>query len=93
MHFYTRTVTYKGYLLTEFVPQRTYTYISLRDLLNAEMTLRETLDFSSECQRFGSRYGGFSCMHCVFANPVTLGHTDICGVQTYLQELFRHERE
>ncbi|KAH9301332.1 hypothetical protein KI387_012915, partial [Taxus chinensis] len=52
----TGTVTYNGHSLTEFVPQRTSAYISQQDLHYAEMTVRETLDFSSQCQGVGSRY-------------------------------------
>ncbi|GLJ30773.1 hypothetical protein SUGI_0610320 [Cryptomeria japonica] len=50
------TVTYNGHSLTEFVPQRTSAYISQHDLHYPEMTVRETLDFSGQCQGVGSRY-------------------------------------
>ncbi|KAH9321630.1 hypothetical protein KI387_016269 [Taxus chinensis] len=49
-------VTYNGHSLTEFVPQRTSAYISQHDLHHAEMTVKETLDFSCRCQGVGSRY-------------------------------------
>ncbi|KAH9321631.1 hypothetical protein KI387_016270, partial [Taxus chinensis] len=49
-------VAYNGHSLTEFVPQRTSAYISQHDLHHAEMTVRETLDFSGQCQGVGSRY-------------------------------------
>ncbi|CAI9101369.1 OLC1v1038675C1 [Oldenlandia corymbosa var. corymbosa] len=48
-------ITYNGYKLTEFVPQKTSAYISQDDLHTAEMTVRETLDFSLRCQGVGSR--------------------------------------
>ncbi|KAJ0689374.1 putative ABC-type sulfate transporter [Helianthus annuus] len=48
-------VSYNGYKLEEFVPQRTAVYISQNDLHISEMTVRETLDFSSRCQGTGSR--------------------------------------
>ncbi|GLJ30759.1 hypothetical protein SUGI_0609870 [Cryptomeria japonica] len=52
----TGNVTYNGHSLTEFVPQRSSVYISQHDLHFAEMTVRETLDFSGQCQGVGSRY-------------------------------------
>ncbi|CAM6100567.1 unnamed protein product [Calypogeia fissa] len=52
----TGLVTYNGYKLDEFVPQKTAAYISQHDLHVAEMTVRETLDFSARCQGVGERY-------------------------------------
>ncbi|KAG0593524.1 hypothetical protein KC19_1G336100 [Ceratodon purpureus] len=49
-------VTYNGHTLDEFVPQKTSVYISQQDLHVAEMTVRETLDFSARCQGIGTRY-------------------------------------
>ena len=43
--------------MNEFVPQRTAAYISEQDMHVAEMTVRETLDFSARCQGVGSKYG------------------------------------
>ncbi|KAH9724092.1 ABC transporter G family member 37 [Citrus sinensis] len=43
-------VSYNGYRLDEFVPQKTSAYISQYDLHIAEMTVRETIDFSARCQ-------------------------------------------
>ncbi|KAJ4721742.1 Pleiotropic drug resistance ABC transporter [Melia azedarach] len=51
----TGEVSYNGYKLEEFVPQKTSAYISQNDLHIAEMTVRETLDFSARCQGVGSR--------------------------------------
>ncbi|KAM0064291.1 putative ABC-type sulfate transporter [Helianthus debilis subsp. tardiflorus] len=48
-------ISYNGYKLEEFVPQRTAAYISQNDLHIPEMTVRETLDFSYRCQGTGSR--------------------------------------
>ncbi|KAL8205881.1 hypothetical protein R6Q57_009432 [Mikania cordata] len=48
-------ISYNGYKLEEFVPQKTSAYISQDDLHIPEMTVRETLDFSSCCQGTGSR--------------------------------------
>ncbi|KAG6408668.1 hypothetical protein SASPL_131686 [Salvia splendens] len=48
-------ISYNGYKLDEFVPQKTSAYISQDDLHIPEMTVRETLDFSARCQGIGSR--------------------------------------
>uniref|UniRef100_A0A6V7QPR8 ABC transporter domain-containing protein n=1 Tax=Ananas comosus var. bracteatus TaxID=296719 RepID=A0A6V7QPR8_ANACO len=49
-------VTYNGYDMDEFVPQRTSAYIGQHDLHIGEMTVRETLAFSARCQGVGTRY-------------------------------------
>ncbi|KAL8129518.1 hypothetical protein V2J09_018673, partial [Rumex salicifolius] len=49
-------VTYNGYELKEFVPQRTSSYVSQKDQHMAEMTVRETLEFSGRCQGVGFKY-------------------------------------
>ncbi|KAH9670320.1 ABC transporter G family member 37 [Citrus sinensis] len=51
----TGEVSYNGYKLEEFVPPKTSAYISQNDLHIAEMTVRETVDFSARCQGVGSR--------------------------------------
>ncbi|GFP87969.1 pleiotropic drug resistance protein 3 [Phtheirospermum japonicum] len=51
----TGEISYNGYKLNEFVPQKTSAYIGQYDLHAPEMTVRETLDFSSHCQGIGSR--------------------------------------
>ncbi|XVF34334.1 hypothetical protein REPUB_Repub18cG0050800 [Reevesia pubescens] len=48
-------VSYNGYKLEEFVPQKTAAYIRQDDLHISELTVRETLDFSASCQGLGSR--------------------------------------
>ncbi|XP_076900740.1 pleiotropic drug resistance protein 3-like isoform X2 [Bidens hawaiensis] len=48
-------VSYNGYKLEEFVPQKTSAYISQDDLHIPEMSVRVTLDFSSRCQGTGTR--------------------------------------
>ncbi|PON68433.1 ABC transporter-like [Parasponia andersonii] len=48
-------ISYNGYKLGEFVPQKTSAYVSQNDLHIPEMTVRETLDFSAHCQGVGSR--------------------------------------
>ncbi|KAL6136417.1 hypothetical protein ACLB2K_061712 [Fragaria x ananassa] len=52
-------VTYNGYKLNEFVPQKTSAYTSQYDLHISEMTVREVLDFAARCQGIGSRAGLF----------------------------------
>ncbi|OEL16174.1 ABC transporter G family member 42 [Dichanthelium oligosanthes] len=49
-------VTYNGFALDEFVPQKTAAYISQTDVHVAEMTVKETLDFSARCQGVGTKY-------------------------------------
>ncbi|GMI81953.1 ATP-binding cassette G39, PLEIOTROPIC DRUG RESISTANCE 11, pleiotropic drug resistance 11 [Hibiscus trionum] len=49
-------ITYCGYEMTEFIPQRTCAYISQHDVHHGEMTVRETLDFSARCLGVGTRY-------------------------------------
>jgi ABC-type multidrug transport system fused ATPase/permease subunit len=50
-------VTYNGYGLDEFVPQKTAAYISQNDCHDGEMTVKEVLNFSARCQGVGQRYG------------------------------------
>ncbi|MCL7023992.1 hypothetical protein MKW94_021890 [Papaver nudicaule] len=51
----TGEISYNGYKVEDFVPQKTSGYISQHDLHIPEMTVRETLDFSACCQGVGSR--------------------------------------
>ncbi|CAA0816517.1 ABC transporter G family member 37 [Striga hermonthica] len=51
----TGEITYNGFKLKEFIPQKTSAYIGQYDLHAPEMTVRETIDFSSHCQGIGSR--------------------------------------
>ncbi|KAG1326103.1 Pleiotropic drug resistance protein 3 [Cocos nucifera] len=48
-------VSYNGFGLEEFVPEKTSAYISQYDLHIPEMTVREILDFSARFQGVGSR--------------------------------------
>lgn len=50
-------VTYNGHGMEEFVAERAAAYVSQEDLHNGEMTVRETLAFSAECQGTGDRHG------------------------------------
>ncbi|WVZ79813.1 hypothetical protein U9M48_027347 [Paspalum notatum var. saurae] len=49
-------VSYNGFALREFVPQKTAAYISQTDVHVGEMTVKETLDFSARCQGVGTKY-------------------------------------
>ncbi|KAF8400729.1 hypothetical protein HHK36_014029 [Tetracentron sinense] len=49
-------ITYNGHGLHEFIPQRTSAYVSQQDWHVAEMTVRETLEFSGRCQGVGIKY-------------------------------------
>ena len=50
-------MSYNGYSLNEFVPQRTAAYVSQNDVHLPEMTVREILAFSARYQGVGSRHG------------------------------------
>ncbi|XP_002527330.2 pleiotropic drug resistance protein 1 [Ricinus communis] len=49
-------VTYNGYKMNEFIPQRTAAYISQHDEHMGELTVKETLAFSARCQGVGSQH-------------------------------------
>ncbi|KAG2536935.1 hypothetical protein PVAP13_9NG237000 [Panicum virgatum] len=51
----TGNISYDGYQLDEFIPEKTAAYISQYDLHIPDITVRETLDFSVKCQGVGSR--------------------------------------
>ncbi|GLT62435.1 hypothetical protein SLA2020_350740 [Shorea laevis] len=51
----TGEISYNGYKLEEFIPQKTSAYISQNDVHIPDMTVREILDFSARCQGVGSR--------------------------------------
>ncbi|CAL9225463.1 unnamed protein product [Arabidopsis halleri] len=48
-------VSYNGHLFSEFVPEKTSSYVSQNDLHIPELSVRETLDFSGCFQGTGSR--------------------------------------
>uniref|UniRef100_A0A8R7QP68 Uncharacterized protein n=1 Tax=Triticum urartu TaxID=4572 RepID=A0A8R7QP68_TRIUA len=48
-------VTYNGHGMEEFVAEKAAAYVSQEDLHTGEMTVRETLAFSAECQGTGDR--------------------------------------
>lgn len=43
--------------MDEFVPRRSAAYVSQHDLHMAELTVRETVNFSAKCQGIGHRFG------------------------------------
>ncbi|KAK4493468.1 hypothetical protein RD792_006030, partial [Penstemon davidsonii] len=51
----TGEISYNGYGFEDFVVQKTSAYVSQYDLHIPEMTVWETLDFSSQCQGIGNR--------------------------------------
>ncbi|PKU84878.1 Pleiotropic drug resistance protein 3 [Dendrobium catenatum] len=53
----TGNITYNGFKLEDFVPEKTSAYISQHDLHISQMTVRETLDFAARCQGVGDREG------------------------------------
>jgi ABC-type multidrug transport system ATPase subunit len=52
----TGKITFNGHTHHEFVPEKTAAYISQKDLHVGEMTVRETLNFSAQCQGIGTNY-------------------------------------
>lgn len=64
-------ISYNGYKLNEFVPQKTAVYISQYDRHISEMTVRETLDFAARCQGIGTRAGN-ACYHKIQTMIVTV---------------------
>ncbi|KAF8025633.1 hypothetical protein BT93_F2468 [Corymbia citriodora subsp. variegata] len=49
-------VSYNGYRLQEFVPQKTSAYISQNDVHLGDLTVKETFDYSARFQGSGPRY-------------------------------------
>lgn len=72
-------ITYNGHELNEFVPQRTSAYVSQQDWHVAEMTVRETLEFSGRCQGVGIKYGGqaLSKLIYMFVSDLKCGPAEI----------------
>lgn len=57
-------VTFNGHTADEFVVPKTAAYISQHDLHVGELTVRETLQFSSKVQGVGPQYGNYSLFQC-----------------------------
>ncbi|KAL0927352.1 hypothetical protein M5K25_001515 [Dendrobium thyrsiflorum] len=51
----TGNITYNGFKLEDFVPEKIAAYINQHDLHISQMTVRETLDFAARCQGVGDR--------------------------------------
>uniref|UniRef100_A0A453KMS5 ABC transporter domain-containing protein n=1 Tax=Aegilops tauschii subsp. strangulata TaxID=200361 RepID=A0A453KMS5_AEGTS len=49
-------IIYNGHTMDEFVPRRSAAYVSQHDLHMAELTVRETVNFSAKCQGIGHRF-------------------------------------
>ncbi len=56
------------------MPEKTAAYISQNDLHVGEMTVRETLDFSAQCQGVGTRYGQFPTKKIEFSILLSQKH-------------------
>ncbi|KAH9331544.1 hypothetical protein KI387_003652, partial [Taxus chinensis] len=52
----TGDISFNGFKLSEFISQKTATYISQLDLHIADITVRETLDFAARCQGVGTKH-------------------------------------
>ncbi|XP_052166849.1 ABC transporter G family member 46 [Oryza glaberrima] len=52
-------ITYNGHTMDKFIPQRSAAYVSQHDLHMAELTVRETINFSAKCQGVGHHYDLF----------------------------------
>ena len=57
----TGDITYNGATFKEFVPERTSAYVTQYDVHMAELTVRETVDFSRRVQGAGPFAGNFTC--------------------------------
>lgn len=53
----TREISFNGFRLDEFVPEKTSAFVSQQDLHIPEMTVREILDYSARFQGVGIRAG------------------------------------
>lgn len=56
-------ITYNGKNFHEFQAVHTSAYVDQNDLHQAELTVRETLDFAARCQGIGHK-GGQSLLQC-----------------------------
>lgn len=50
-------ITYNGHNFTEFIPERTASYVDQTDTHLAELTVRETFNFAARCQGTGHKAG------------------------------------
>lgn len=89
----TGKVTYNGYGLNEFVPQKTSAYISQNDVHIGVMTVQETLDFSARCQGVGTRYGNYHPSISYNRSYQVNKENFNCDVIDLLSELVRREKD
>ena len=57
-------ITYNGKRLNQFQAVHTSAYVDQNDLHQAELTVRETLDFAARCQGIGHKAGQPFCLPC-----------------------------
>ena len=90
-------ISYNGYKIYGFVPQKTSTYISQYDRHLPEMTMRETIDFSACCQGVGSRAGKIPCfLHVVINRVIVHSYPYVFPIFHYtdlMMEVSRREKE
>ncbi|PRQ53699.1 putative ABC transporter, P-loop containing nucleoside triphosphate hydrolase [Rosa chinensis] len=88
-------VTYNGYKLNEFVPQKTSAYISQYDLHISEMTVREALDFAARCQGIGSRAGALFSSHlmAIVIFHKTRFNLEAVATTDIMKEVTRREKQ
>nr|XP_015620171.1 ABC transporter G family member 49 isoform X2 [Oryza sativa Japonica Group] len=80
----TGEIEYNGVKLDEFVPAKTSAYVSQYDLHVADMTVRETLDFSARFQGVGSRA---EIMKAVIKREKEAGITPDPDIDAYMKAI------
>ncbi|XP_057534339.1 ABC transporter G family member 39-like isoform X3 [Amaranthus tricolor] len=83
-------ITYCGHELNEFVPGRTCAYVSQNDLHYGEMTVRETLKFSTQCLGVGSRD---NLLQELLKREKQLGFSPSSEVDSFLERLATKDEE
>lgn len=72
-------VTYNGRTFSEFLPQTASVYIDQEDQHLAELTVRETMDFSALCQGAGHKKGAGTGSRKAGAAGILAGDTSPVG--------------
>ncbi|WOL10237.1 pleiotropic drug resistance protein 3-like isoform X1 [Canna indica] len=81
-------VSYNGFQLEEFVPEKTAAYVSQHDLHLPQMTVREIHDFSVRCQGVGSKEG---IMTEVKRREKLAGIIPATDIETFMKETAARE--
>ena len=68
-------VKYNGVPLRDFVTHQTAAYVDQSDLHAPELTVRETLDFASRCQRTGFGRPYYQTLHALPRGVTSLFHS------------------